>query len=112
MTTILTKELEDVWSTSPLAKEIRREESLFADIRRLKPKYGDLAWKNRDKSNPSPGFEVGSWSDKELADLESGLAEYGWGQWILIAGNSVKSRYGKNCNDKAREKRFQKYKRK
>jgi len=73
----VTTELQQVWLTEPLAATVRAEEFLMTEKKRLSPIYRNSAYKKRDRTNSSPGFNNGVWSEKEVANIEEGIKKYG-----------------------------------
>ena len=86
----LSATLQERWSTEDLAVSIRGEESEAIERLGFQPKYGDKAYKEWRKENPD---NYPAWTKGEKAKLEKGLKRYGWGDWIMIAGNYVKSKF-------------------
>ena len=109
----LSATLQERWSTEDLAVSIRSEESEAIERLGFKAKYGDEAYKEwRIGTGDRCWSPAPAWTKEEEAKLEEGLKRYGWGDWLMIAGNYVKSQYARQCNDKALSKYKEKYKNK
>lgn len=108
-----TSTLQERWSTEDLAVSIQSEESEAIERLGFKAKYGDEAYKEwRIGTGDRCWSPAPAWTKEEEAKLEEGLKRYGWGDWLMIAGNYVKSQYARQCNDKALSKYKEKYKNK
>lgn len=105
-TITLSATLQESWSAADLAGSIEAEQSLFRERKGFKPKYGEKAYKAWREEN-SGALPV--WTKAEEDKLEEGLKRYEWGDWVMIAGKYVTSRFADECRAKARNQRFDKY---
>ena len=99
----LSATLQERWSTEDLAVSIRGEESMAIERLGFQPEYGDRAYEKWRTENPGV---LPAWTKEEEAKLEEGLKRYGWGDWIMIAGNYVKSKYTVQVGSKAHNSKY------
>ena len=86
----ITPAMKNTWKVSATAENVRDE------IRKAKDKADILR-------NPSKKtYNSGTWTTLEKKNFKKGLSEEGYGDWLLISHNHVKTRSNKQCKDFAK----------